>query len=115
MSNGSECWTMKKVDTRRMQAAEMRMIRMMCGKTLRDGIRMACWEIEQEWKIQGIIWESRLRWLGHLERMDEINLVKRVREKRVPGHNERKAEEIMGWGDERGYEKERLVHQWCPR
>jgi len=29
---------MKKIDTRRMQAAEMKMIRMVCGKTLRDGI-----------------------------------------------------------------------------
>jgi len=29
----------KKVDTKRMQAAEMRMIRMMCEKTLCDGIR----------------------------------------------------------------------------
>jgi len=29
---------MKKVDTRRMKAAEVRMIRMMCGKTLHDGI-----------------------------------------------------------------------------
>jgi len=38
MIYGSECWAMKKVDTRRMQAAEMRMIRMMCGKTFRDGI-----------------------------------------------------------------------------
>jgi len=37
MSYGSECWAMKKVDTRRMHAAEMRMIRMVCGKTLRDG------------------------------------------------------------------------------
>jgi len=29
MSYGSECWAIKKVDIRRMQAAEMRM---MCGK-----------------------------------------------------------------------------------
>jgi len=36
MSHGSECWAMKKVDTRGMHAADMRM--MMYGKTLRDGI-----------------------------------------------------------------------------
>jgi len=29
--------------------------------------------------------ETKLRWLGHLERMDEINLVKRIWEE-VPGH-----------------------------
>jgi len=49
MSDGCECWVMKKVDTRQMQVAEMRMIRIKCGKTLRDGFRMAC--KEQEWKI----------------------------------------------------------------
>jgi len=38
LSYGSECWAMKKVGTRRMQTAEMKMIKMMCGKTLRDGI-----------------------------------------------------------------------------
>jgi len=32
MSYGSECWAIKKVDTRRMQVAKMRMIRMMCGR-----------------------------------------------------------------------------------
>jgi len=35
--------------------------------------------------------ETTLRWLGHLERMDETNLVKRVL-----GYIERKAEKIMG-------------------
>jgi len=35
--------------------------------------------------------ETRLRWLVHLERMDETNVVKRVREERVPKHKERKA------------------------
>jgi len=38
MRYGSECWAMKKVDARRMQAAEMRMIRMRCENKLPDGI-----------------------------------------------------------------------------
>jgi len=33
--------------------------------------------------------ETKLRWLGQLERMDETNLVKRVREERIPGHIKR--------------------------
>jgi len=76
MSYESECWAMKKVVTRRMQAAEMRMIRMMRGKTLRGGIpngllrdRTGVEDIENHLK------ETRLRWLGHLERMNETNLV----------------------------------------
>jgi len=43
--------------------------------------------------------------------MDETNLLKRVREERVPGHIKRGRQTIMGTGGERGYEKERLVHQ----
>jgi len=76
MSYGSECWATKKVDTRQMQAAK---VRMMCGKTLRIGISNGLL----------IIWETRMRWLGHLERMDETNLVKIVREEKVPRHMKR--------------------------
>jgi len=67
-----------------MQAAEMRM---MCVKMLRDGIlngllrdRTGVEDIENH------LVETRLRWLGHHERMDETNLVKRIREERVPVH-----------------------------
>jgi len=61
-----------KVDTRRMQAAEMRMIRMMCGKMFPDGIpngllidRIGVEDTENH------LGETRLRWLGHLERIAE--------------------------------------------
>jgi len=36
--------------------------------------------------IENHLEKPRLRWLGHLERMDEKNLIKGVREERVPGH-----------------------------
>jgi len=68
MSYGSECWAMKKIDTRQMQTAEIRIIRLMCGRTLRAGIpndllrdRTAVEDIENH------LGETRLRWLGHLE------------------------------------------------
>jgi len=37
-------------------------------------------------KIKNHLEEARLRWLGHLERMDETNLIKSVREEEVSGH-----------------------------
>jgi len=47
--------------------------------------------------IENHLGETRLRWLKHLERMDETNLVKRVREERVPGHMKRgRPKKIMG-------------------
>jgi len=81
---------MNKVDTRRMQTAEMRMIMMMSGKTLRNGIlngllrdRTGVEELENH------LGETRLRWLTHLERIEEINLIKRLRKERVPRHMKR--------------------------
>jgi len=66
---------MKKVDTRRIQAAEIRMIRMMCGKTFRDGIQNGLLRDRTGMEdIGNYLGETRLRWLGHLERMDESNL-----------------------------------------
>jgi len=35
-------------------------------------------------------------------------------EERVPEHKREEGQKLW-WGDERGYEKERLVHHWCPR
>jgi len=65
-----ECWTIKKADTRQMQAAEMRMIRMMCGtgKTLCDGIPNGLLRDRTGMEdIRNHVGETRLRWLGQLE------------------------------------------------
>jgi len=69
------------------------------GKTLRDGIpngllrdRTGVEDIENH------LGETRLRWLRHFDRMDETNLVKRVREERVPGHMKRKRLK-KSWGE----------------
>jgi len=61
MSCGSECWAMipmKNVDTKRMQAAEIRMIRMMFGKTLGDGIPNGLLRDRTEMEDTRIIWEK---------------------------------------------------------
>jgi len=67
----------------------MRLIRMMCGKTLRDGIPNGLLRDRKEVEdIENHLGEARLRWLGHLEGMNETNVSKRVKE-RVPGHMKR--------------------------
>ena len=35
---GAECWALKKEDERKLQTTEMRVLCMICGKTLRDGM-----------------------------------------------------------------------------
>jgi len=78
-------------------AAETRMIRMMLEKTLCDGIPNGL--LRDRTGVEDIgnhLGEIRLRWLEHLERMDETNLVKRVREERVPGHMKRGRQKKSG-------------------
>jgi len=77
---------MKKVDIRRMQAAEMRM---MCGKTLHDP-NVLLKDRTGVKDIENHLRETRLRWHGHFKRMDETNLIKRVRKKKF--HNTRRRE-----------------------
>jgi len=36
LSYGTECWAIKVKDVRRMKSTEMRMLRMICGKTVRN-------------------------------------------------------------------------------
>jgi len=82
-----------------MQAAKMKMIRMMCGKTLRDGISNGL--LRDRTRVEDIenhLEETRLRCLGHLERMNETNLIKRVREERLPGHMKKSRKNLgMRW------------------
>ena len=55
-----------------MRTTEMRMLRMICGKTLKDKMND-----EKICEMTGVVIleefrrEKRLRWLGHVERMDE--------------------------------------------
>ena len=72
LTYSAECWALKMEDERRLKTTEMRMLRMICGKTLKDKMNN-----EKIRKMTGIVRlkeflrEKRLRWLGHVERMDE--------------------------------------------
>ncbi|VFQ77401.1 unnamed protein product [Cuscuta campestris] len=71
MLYGAECWAVKKTHVRRLHAAEMRMLRWMCGKTRLDRIsneviRRQVGMAPVEDKLR----EARLRWLGHVRRRD---------------------------------------------
>jgi len=70
-----------------MHATEMRMIRMMCGKTLRDVIQNGL--LRERTGVEDIenhLGETRLRWLGHLERMSKANLIRKIRDERIPSN-----------------------------
>jgi len=69
MLYGTDCWAIKKKQARKLEVAEMRMLRWMCGHTrldrirndiIRDRLGMA--------NISDKIREGRLRWFGHVKR-----------------------------------------------
>nr|XP_009795963.1 PREDICTED: uncharacterized protein LOC104242585 [Nicotiana sylvestris]XP_016467879.1 PREDICTED: uncharacterized protein LOC107790467 [Nicotiana tabacum] len=66
---GVECWPVKKSHVQKMIVAEMRMLRWMCGHTRKDRIRNEV--IRNKVGVASVedkLWESRLRWLGHVKR-----------------------------------------------
>ena len=72
LTYGAECWPLKMEDERRLKTTEMRMLRMMCGKILKDKMNndKIC-EMTGVVRLEEFLREKRLRWLGHVERMDE--------------------------------------------
>ncbi|KAL6504070.1 hypothetical protein OROGR_025993 [Orobanche gracilis] len=86
---GTECWAVKQCHVQKMNVAEMRMLRWMCGHTKKDRLRNEV--IREKVRVASIedkMMENRLRWFGHvrrrpvdapvrrLERWGTINIVK---------------------------------------
>jgi hypothetical protein len=68
---GSECWTMIKKDMQKIQAAEMRFLRSVKGRTRLDKIKNK--DIRKElgvFSINARIRRYRQDWLEHVERME---------------------------------------------
>ena len=72
LTYGAECWALKMEVERRLKTTEMKMLRMMCGKTLKDKMNNEkIREMTSIVRLEEFLIEKRLRWLGHVERMDE--------------------------------------------
>ena len=73
-----------------MDSYEMRMLRRIKGVALRDKLKNV--DISKELDVSSIqakVREMRLRWYGHMQRMDENNEVRAVGDMRVPGKRPR--------------------------
>ncbi|KAL6568984.1 hypothetical protein OROGR_000709 [Orobanche gracilis] len=65
----TECWAIKQCHVQKMNVAEMRMLRWMCGHTKKDRLRNEV--IKEKVRIASIedkMMENRLRWFGHVRR-----------------------------------------------
>ena len=90
MMYGSETWPVKKAQERKLEVAEMRMLRWMCGVTRRDRIRNdyirgTVKVVEVSKKIQ----QRRLQWFGHVKRREENHVCRRVMDMEVDGRRRR--------------------------
>ena len=86
MLYASETWALREEDLVRLERNDMRMIRWMCGVTLRD--RKSSEELRQRLGVESIrecIRKGRLRWFGHIERREDSSWIKRCRDLVVDG------------------------------
>ena len=71
MLYGSECWTLKSHHEHKIEVAKMRMLRWMCGYTIKD--RICNDHIRKRVRVASITYkmvEGRLRWFGHIQRRE---------------------------------------------
>ena len=77
---GSETWTWLKKDESGINAVEMRSLRRMCGKRIIDRVRNE--QIREECNVRvGVVTKmkvNKLRWFGHVERMSEERLTRKI-------------------------------------
>ena len=88
---GSETWVLNKREQKKVMAVENDCLRNICGVRRVDRVRNV--EVRRrcgkEANVGVKIGQSVLRWFGHVERMDEERLVKRVYEACVEGARRR--------------------------
>ncbi|KAJ0495634.1 putative reverse transcriptase domain, DNA/RNA polymerase superfamily [Helianthus annuus] len=82
----TKCWATKKAQARKMEVAEMRMLRWMCGHTSWDRIRSDVFK--SRLGVASIVdkmREGRLRWFGHVRRRQLTATVRTVEALTVGG------------------------------
>ena len=88
---GAETWSMREAERKRLEVFEMRCLRSMVGVTRMDRVRneevrrRAGVSVPLSARVDGMM----LRWFGHMERMDEGRMVKRVMNSEVSGNRGR--------------------------
>ncbi|KAI3801888.1 hypothetical protein L1987_30005 [Smallanthus sonchifolius] len=90
MLYGTECSAIKKTQARKMDVAEMRMLRWMCGHTRKDRIRNEV--VRKRLGVTCIldkIREGRLRWFGHVKTRQSTDPVRTVETLVVEGKRSR--------------------------
>ena len=113
LTYGAETWAMKAGVFQRLRATKRRMLRMICGVTLKDmaestviASRVGVDNLEEHLR------QKRLRWFGHTARRDEEGEIKKVFELKIEGQRKR-GRPVKRWIDvvEEDMKKRRVVQQ----
>jgi hypothetical protein len=83
LTYGAVRWTLGGLQKQRIQAAEMKFLRSIAGVTKMDKIRSK--EIRKRLSVERLsykIGKERLRWFGHMKRMDQDRIPRRSQLKR---------------------------------
>ncbi|WMV56312.1 hypothetical protein MTR67_049697 [Solanum verrucosum] len=97
---GAECWPVKNSHVQKMQVAEMRMLRWMCGHTRSDKIRNEV--IREKVGVASVVdklREARLRWFGHVKRRGADAPVRRCEGLVVEGTRRGRGRPKKYWGE----------------
>ena len=87
---GAETWALKKAQGKKVEVAELRMLRWMCGVTKLDKIRNE--RIRGTTKVGEItkkVQETTLKWYGHVMRSEEHYVRRRAMVMKVQGRRNR--------------------------
>ena len=97
--SGAETWEVTWGQEARLEVNEMRMLRWICGVTRRDKIRnehiIGTTRVVQ---ASNKITEKRLKWYGHVRRMKETHIVRRMLDVEIPGKR-RRGRPNLRWKD----------------
>ena len=86
MIYGAETWPMTQVLAKKLDCVEMRMVRWMCGVSLKDHFRSE--DLRKRLgiiNIEEVVRRARLRWFGHVRRKDDEHWVKKCMDLAVEG------------------------------
>ena len=91
MTYGSETWVVRSVEESILRRAEKRMLRMMCGVKLADGVstKELMVRLGLDSTIVEVVRQESLRWLSHVVRKEDDDRVKQAWRFEVVGIRER--------------------------
>ena len=97
MTYGSETWVVRSVEESILRRAEKRMLRLMCGVQLADGVSTTelMVRLGLDNNIIEVVRQGSLRWLGHVVRKEDDDSVKQAWRFKVEGSRGRERPRLV--------------------